>query len=374
MTSALGPAVAELDGAVNQVLLLGPPGAHLAVQSPELQAASCAGLAESVGADGRPLPTQLQRRVTPDAWHDLGSVTKLGTTAMVMTLVATGLVDLDAPVSSVIPEFVHRATPRDLLLHRGGLWEWWPTYLTCHCAEDAVRLIGGLELRYEPRTGRHYSDLGFMLLGELVRRVTGTDLPAALTTLVPDFLAHYAGPPPGLPVAASSIGDGIERRMVQTGEPYPVPVDASGFTGWRRRVLVGEVNDGNAFHTFGGVAGHAGLFAPVSGLLTFGRSLLAAAGGDGRWPAAAIGEFLTPGPDDGQLLGFRQWTSDAGGCSATAIGHTGFPGIGFAVIPEHQAVVVLATNRLHVAGPPAPFDPMWRIALDAAHHVLHENH
>ena len=88
---------------------------------------------------------------------------------------------------------------------------------------------------------------------------------------------------PDLRVVATSPGDGYERRMVDTGSPYPVTVDSRDFDGWRTRTLVGEANDGNCWHAFGGVAGHAGLFTTVPDLLRFGRALLASLAGRGPW-------------------------------------------------------------------------------------------
>jgi CubicO group peptidase (beta-lactamase class C family) len=167
--------------------------------------------------------------------------------------------------------------------------------------------------------------------------------------------------------------------MLSTGVPYPVneqdyPVtgDPAGFGRWRDRVEVGEVNDGNAFHAFGGVAGHAGLFGTVAALHAVGDWLLAGLAGENAM--TAVRRFVVAGPDPGQALGFRLWSSRAGNCRAQVIGHTGFPGIGFGIIPAHRASVVLATNRLHVAtGEPIVFAPAWAASLDAAHAAWHAN-
>jgi serine-type D-Ala-D-Ala carboxypeptidase len=242
-------------------------------------------------------------------------------------------------------------------------------------------VVGSLPLRYPPRTGRHYSDLGFMILGRIVEVVTGTSLPEALRELVcsPVGIAElrYAAPPPGLPVAASSRGDIIERTMVANGVPYPVGAQAYGrrldveaFDGWRTRILVGEVNDGNAFHGFGGAAGHAGLFGTVDALHRLGRHLLDGLDGANDWSAARL--FATPGPDPEQALGLRIWDLHDAECTAQLIGHNGFPGIGFGVLPAHGLTVVLATNRLHVAGDPPAFEPWWSAAVQAAHRAWHE--
>jgi len=103
--------------------------------------------------------------------------------------------------------------------------------------------------------------------------------------------------------APTSHGDAIERRMVQTGEPYLVPVDPGTFTGWREHALHGEVNDGNAHHAFAGVAGHAGLFSTARDLVAFGEALL---DGGGMWSQTTVERFTREPFDPGQGLGF--WT------------------------------------------------------------------
>lgn len=369
------PPEEPLRRAVDDLLRAGPPGAHVSVRAPGTALDHCAGLAQVFGDDG-----PLARPLRPDAAHDLGSVTKVAaTTACLAALVSAGEVTLDAPLARYLPGPCPEASLDELLTHRAGLWEWWPTYLQASGAEEALALVARLPLRYPPRSGRHYSDLGFMLLGEVVRQVCSAELPEAFAALVAEPLSltgfRYAGPVAGSTVAepvASSAGDRIERQMVASGRPYPVPVDGAAFGGWRTRVLVGEVNDGNAFHSFGGAAGHAGLFGDVSSLHRLGRALLDSARGHGPW--SALPAFWAPSEEPDQLRGFRRWADRVGDCAADVIGHTGFPGIGFAVLPAHDATVVLCTNRLHVPpsqGEPAPFAPMWQRALHAAHAAVH---
>jgi CubicO group peptidase (beta-lactamase class C family) len=354
-----------------------PPGACLAVATPTGRAVSCAGSAVAFDDRDRldpPVP------LTSATAVDLGSVTKLlATTSALMGLVDDGALRLEDRLDHLLPAAVGApvagATVADLLEHRAGLWEWWPLYLTARTPAEALATALGLPLRYPPGSGRHYSDLGFVLLGAVVAEVAGRPLAEAVAALVtaPYGLAatRYAAPAPGHPVAASSRGDRIEREMVGTGRPYPVTADADSFAGWREHVLVGEVNDGNAFHAFGGVSGHAGLFSTVDDLLTAGRVWLAMLAGDGPVSAATAGRFLRPGADPGQALGFRRWRSAVDGCEVEVFGHTGFPGMAVGIVPEHAAAVVLATNRLHVDGPPRATEDMWQAALAAAHRSLH---
>jgi serine-type D-Ala-D-Ala carboxypeptidase len=349
-----------------------PPGVVLAVRSPAGDQVEAEGWAQTFDEHG-PLPTKVPMKL--DTRIDLASVTKIvATTTSVMALVDGGELRLDVRLDALLPWMQGRpaaaATIGELLGHRAGLWEWWPLYLRSAEAESALEQASSLPLRYEPGRARHYSDLGFQLLGAVVARVAGTELTEAVDALVlrPFGLDHtrYAAPVAGRRAVATSLGDRIEREMVASGRPYPVTGDVDAFAGWRTRVLVGEVNDGNAFHAYGGRAGHAGLFSTVPDLLRCGEILLDCLDGSGPISAATLQRFLTPGPDPAQALGFRSWDVETAGTSIHALGHTGFPGVGLAIVPERRAVVVLSTNRLHVPGASRATEEMFLAALVAA--------
>jgi CubicO group peptidase (beta-lactamase class C family) len=302
---------------------------------------------------------------------DAGSVTKImATTTALMALVDAGALDLDRPIGPYLPSTadptVRGLTPRDLLEHQGGLWEWWPLYLSGARDADAVAMAAGLPPRRRPGTGRHYSDLGFILLGTIVARLTGTDLAASVEDLVlsPFGLTStaYATPVQGAAVAASSTGDSLEQEMIRSGVPYPVPGTVEQFDRWRSHILIGEVNDGNAFHAFGGVSGHAGLFTTAEDLLRLATGLRHSLTGDGPLRASTVATFLTPGRDPAQALGLRIWSLKSG----PAYGHTGFPGVAFALLPEQNAALAMITNRLHVSGSPRSTEDMWLRVLTAA--------
>ncbi|WP_163507652.1 serine hydrolase domain-containing protein [Fodinicola acaciae] len=276
--------------------------------------------------------------VTGDEVWDIASITKVAaTTAAIMTLVDNGELELTACARDFVPELDSTVTVRDLLEHRSGLREWWPTYL-----DDLP-----LDTRYPVGAERHYSDLGFMLLARVVSTVAGKPYDRAVAELVIEPLglpdAHFRPYGRGLdrPLVATTHGDWIERDMVATGEPYPVGLDPDSFAGWRPYTVVGEVSDGNAWHRFHGVAGHAGLFASADDLVIFGRALLSSVDGRGPWSRRTVTTFFTPSADAEQAVGFRLWPSYG------AIGHTGFTGCGFAILPALDRIVVLLTNRTH---------------------------
>jgi serine-type D-Ala-D-Ala carboxypeptidase len=346
-----------------------PPGVCLAVSHAGRVDWAAAGVAQrfdDAGTVDDPAPMTLQTR------SDLGSVTKLiATTTALMALVDAGEPALESRLSEILPWIgaapCASATIAQLLEHRAGLWEWWPLYLSASDPETALRTAANLALRYRPDQARHYSDLGFMLLGAVVAEVGGGRLDDVVARLVlqPAGLSvtRYGKPVGGAPLAASSTGDRIERRMIETGDPYPVTGDASAFGGWREHVLVGEVNDGNAFHALHSVAGHAGLFSSATDLLRFGDAILAALDGSGLVAPALVRRFLRAGADPGQGLGWRRWDV---GPETEAWGHTGFPGVAVGIVPALGATVALVTNRLHVPGVPRATEPFWELALRAA--------
>ncbi|MDI2098676.1 serine hydrolase domain-containing protein [Ruicaihuangia caeni] len=297
--------------------------------------------------------------VTP---FDLASVTKVVTTAAVMTLAGEGLLHLDRPVRSILPQFRGAGkddiTPRLLLQHRAGMWEWWPLY--CEAREPRHAVLQ-LPLRYEPGREHRYSDLGFMVLGMVIEQVTGDGLPQALDALVLRPLGMtgtaFVLDEMRRDAAASAFGDAAEQTMLRTRNPYPVPYDDTSFGGWRERLFVGEANDGNAFHAFGGAAGHAGLFAPISDLLTLGRELLH----EDPWCGATVRDaFISAGPDETQALGLRRRTIDETGVEV--LWHPGFTGTSLTLVPSLHLVVAVGTNRLLHAPEVEPLshDELWR--------------
>jgi CubicO group peptidase (beta-lactamase class C family) len=298
--------------------------------------------------------------MTPGPTFDLASVTKvMATTMALMLLVDRGAVELDAPVRRYLPGFVgggrERVTVEQLLTHRSGLTPWQPIYYRAANADEAWRRIREIPLEGEPGEARRYSDLGFMTLGLLVERVDGRRLDA--------FLADELYGPLGLEVtgfrpsgatshpvataggghAATSHGNPYERRMVHDSDfGYDVPLDPDSWDAWRHRTLVGEVNDGNAWHAFGGVAGHAGLFSNARELDALLRILLGGGLAHGRrWVSAAVVERFLASTGDGQALGWQLPPY----APATAFAHTGFTGTFVLGDRATGLAVVLLTNR-----------------------------
>ena len=293
-------------------------------------------------ADRRDVRVSLVRGSTsPRPVFDVGSLTKVVVTAALHRRLG---IDPGTPIRRWFPDLPAEVRVADLLTHRAGLREWWPLYLAGgHERESSLAVAAGLPLRHPPGVDRRYSDLGFVLAGAVAELEHGGSLDALARQHVFEPLAMTeSGYRPSLPCVPTSLGDRIERRMVETGVPYGVDdsVRAAARTfDWRTHRLAGEVNDGNCWHAFGGVAGHAGLFTTVADLIAFGRELLehVRSGGDpiGYWP--------TPG----------------------RLEHPGFPGARFAVLPRVERVVVLLSNRLYGPGDPPDLAEPWARLIDA---------
>ena len=293
------------------------------------------------------------RPMRPTTLFDLASVTKvMATTYAVMLLADRGQVDVDAPLWRYLPDFrgphLDSVTVCHLLNHSSGLIQWQPLYYRASNAAEAYAAIRDMPLGWGVGEGRHYSDLGFMLLGYVVERVTGRRLdrfveeelygPLGLRLTTFDPTAR------GLTdVAATEQGNVYERHMVYDSTfGYRYRGDPTAWDGWRRRVLAGEVDDGNAYHAHGGVAGHAGLFSTAADL----RVLLDLLIGRGEYQghryirSEVVDRFLTLDAY-GHYLGWMMPRDMPGG----SVAHSGFTGTWVLGVPRYGLSIVLLTNR-----------------------------
>ena len=306
--------------------------------------------------------------MTTETAFDIASVSKVAaTTTAILRLVSRGELGFDDPVERFVRGTACAAgtTVRHLLQHRAGLWEWQPLYLDREHTIDPAAAVDAIPLRYGLDGGRHYSDLGFMLLGRIIAAVTGAPLDAAVRELVtaPLGLDRTGYGPFAPPVASSAVGDAAERRMVVTGEPYPILTTAREFA-WRDDEIAGVVNDGNCFHALGGVAGHAGLFSTAGDLLTLGAVLAAPERHPELWDPDAVAELFRDGPDPGQALGWRSDAIAVAGERTRLLWHPGYTGCALGLLPGTGTAVVLLSTRLFAAEP-APTEALWRTALPA---------
>ena len=278
---------------------------------------------------------------TPPDEHtlwDLASLTKVvGTTTAVMRLVAEGALSLDAPVQRYLPRWtgrhVERVTVRHLLLHSSGLPAGRPLYRLpdARAARDSLYAT---QLDTVPGARMLYSDLGILLLGDIVGALTNEPLDAHLKRTVFD--------PLGMTETMFRPPAGLLWRIA------PTEIDP-----WRGRHVRGEVHDENAF-LLGGVASHAGLFGSAHDLARFARMYLRGGELDGapildpgtieRFTTVADRSFSSRAlgwdtPDGRNSAGTRM--------SGRAFGHTGFTGTSIWIDPAHGVFVLLLSNRVN---------------------------
>ena len=275
--------------------------------------------------------------VDADTRFDLASLSKVvGTLPAVLTLVQAGEIALDSPIKRFFSgagwfqtPSLGDATVRQLLTHTAGLPAWRPLY-----AEASSRLSALGNLLQTPLgcpAGEVvYSDLGFMLLGALVERVSKMRLDTFTGV-------HVFGP--------------LELTATGYGVPDGVVVAATEDCGWRGRLLQGEVHDENAA-VFDGVAGHAGLFGTAHDLARYAQAWLRL---EAPFAAPALLREATREHvhnDSGGRRGWG-WQLSGEGSSAghfagpSAYGHTGFTGTSLWLEPEKNRFAVLLTNRVH---------------------------
>lgn len=255
------------------------------------------------------------RPMREDTWFDLASLSKvLFTTERILALADAGTIDLDAPLTSVLPDFRHynldnwerKVTFRQCLGHQTPFPAVFPLY-TYGRDPDLLRTF---VLQHEWSAGPAvYSDLNYILLGFALERLSG-------------HWIRKMDPGPGFAWSADP------QQAAATEDCY-----------WRHRVLVGEVHDDNCSALEG--AGHAGLFGTVKAVLDFAEGKLRTAGPDAliRTPLSARRTHGWERPYDG-------W-SGGDAASAQTIGHTGFTGTGLWLDFERGHAWTLLTNRVH---------------------------
>ena len=329
------------------------PGAQLAVRlRGELR---CMVVAGRLSSEPPGLPVQ---RTTI---YDLASLTKpLATATSILLLIQRAKVDLENPVQEVLTELegatIGQATVRDLLTHRSGLPGWRPFYERLDArghVSDGVPFIKQHVLhmiRDEPLIyaggGRSvYSDLGFMLLGFLVERLTGI----ALDLWCNDAIVRplRADPLIFCPTAGRARSD-VDRPTVDVSRIAPTEQDE-----WRQRLLCGEVHDENAA-AMGGVAGHAGLFGTAESVLAVsGAWLRGYHGRESILDENLVRQFTACQECATESSWALGWDTPSAPSSAgsrfskRSFGHLGYTGTSLWIDPLCELEVVLLSNRVH---------------------------
>ncbi|MFZ3370903.1 MAG: serine hydrolase domain-containing protein [Candidatus Sulfotelmatobacter sp.] len=278
--------------------------------------------------------------VTPTTLFDLASVTKIvATTSMAMLLYERGLLDLDAPVDAIVPEFLqavsdarrHNVTLRMLLAHSSGLPAYEKLFLKAHTRDELLQAAFATPLASNPGSRADYSDIGFILLGVALERIADESLDR--------FCQRELFAPLGMINTTFNPPKEIRAQI-------PPTTDDRSF---RHRLIQGEVQDENA-SVLGGVAGHAGVFSTAADLARFAHAILNA-GRTVLRNTETIALFTrreSVPPGTSRALGWDTPSapSQSGNYfGPTSFGHLGYTGTSLWVDPDRQLSITLLTNR-----------------------------
>lgn len=334
------------------------PGAVLQVQyKGKILFQEAVGFSKRFDAEGRLL--EKPEKLSTAHLYDIASLTKVtGTTTAIMLLTDQGKLHPEDRVGKYIPAFnspdKNAITIRHLLTHTAGLYEWYPFYYRANTRTATYALIASLPLKYAVGKERHYSDLGFILLGQIIETVSGMSLndfdkrnifqPLGMkSTLYTPLSYKYKGR-----IAPTSFGNPFEYRMVHDsslGFVYK-EINPDQWKGWRKYALQGEVNDGNCWYACEGVNGAAGLFSTVNDLQLLVNMLLNKEEEGGLISKKTRDLFLTK-DNFNNGLGWMMDPSNSfmKNAPAGSFGHTGFTGTSIAVVPSLNLSIILLVNR-----------------------------
>jgi CubicO group peptidase (beta-lactamase class C family) len=279
--------------------------------------------------------------ITTASLFDLASLTKVvATTTMAMILYERGLLDLEAPITAIVPEFAGALTESDsprrsvtlrmLLVHSSGLPAYEKLFLRTQTRDDLLQAAFATSLTAAPEERTEYSDIGFIILGIALARLADEPLDV--------FCQREIFGPLGMTHTTFNPAAALKSSIVPTAD------DRS----FRHRIIQGEVQDENA-SILGGVAGHAGLFSTADDLAVFAHAMLN--GGHPVLRASTVELFSrresTP---DGtsRALGWDTPSAPSQSgkyFSSRSYGHMGYTGTSLWIDPERRLSISLLTNR-----------------------------
>lgn len=279
--------------------------------------------------------------MTVDTVFDLASITKpVATATSVMILVEQGKLQIRDKVSQHIPEFARngkdKITVLQLLTHQSGLIADNAIADFKDGPDQALERIYALKPQFEPGAKFIYSDVGFIVLGELVRRISGKN--------VHEFSQEHVFRPLGMSETGYLPGAELRARAALTEKRDDH---------W----MQGEVHDPRAW-LLGGIAGHAGLFSTAADLAVYAQMIVNRGSFAGvRILSPRTVELMTEPvavPSGYRALGWDVQTAYSINrgelMSAAAVGHGGFTGTGLWVDPELDLFVIFLSNRVHPHG------------------------
>ena len=289
------------------------------------------------GAAGRFTYDEASEDVTLSTVFDLASVSKVvATTSVAMLLYQRGQLDLGKPIVEILQEFAgddprrKQVTVEMLLAHSSGLPAYVRLFERAADRPSLLRLALQVPLEAAPGTRSEYSDIGFIILGEILQKIAGESLGSLCMREI------------FRPLKMNSTGFCPPAHLRSTIPPTRNDLD------FRHRVIQGEVHDENA-SVLGGVAGHAGVFSNTSDLMQFSECML---GGASRlFKPETIKLFtqqqLSPAGTS-RALGWdtpSQPSQSGAHFSSNSFGHLGYTGTSLWIDSERGIAIALLTNR-----------------------------
>lgn len=289
------------------------------------------------GAVGRFTYDETSQDVTLTTIFDIASVTKvLATTSMAMLLCERGKLNLQQRVLEFLPEFEQAdrrrrlVTIEMLLAHSSGLPAYVRLFERTGDRQSLLRLALEVPLEQDPGTHPEYSDIGFIILGELLERISRESLDSFCSREI---------------FALLGMRSTCFRPKAELRSSIPPTRNDQDF---RHRVVQGEVHDENA-SAMGGISGHAGLFSNTTDLMRFSSSMLGL--GTQLFRAETIDGFTrrrTTPSGTSRALGWDTPSSPSQSgkhFSPRSFGHLGYTGTSLWIDAERNIAIALLTNR-----------------------------
>ena len=282
-----------------------------------------------------------------DSLFDVASLTKIATTTGILSLIDEGGIGMDDLIVKQFPEMENDPwyrerfggiTVRKMLTHTSTLPAWYPFYTWQ--GEDFWLALKSAVRNQLPSEGMVYSDLNFILLGKLLERKCRKSLPECLDEYVTgpleirDEMMYLPPESRRASIVPSCFDNAIEEGMCAER--------GLRFDHWRpsNTPVTGTVNDGNSYYYFGGVSGHAGIFATAGAYQKLCQAYMRTEKAIFR--EAQKEQSISPG----RGLGFETGTVYPHGC-----GHKGFTGTSIYFSTEYDIGAVAMTNRLYYEQP-----------------------
>jgi serine-type D-Ala-D-Ala carboxypeptidase len=287
-----------------------------------------------------------KKMLTNNHFFDLASLTKpLATTPVLLALFEKKILKPETildEIFSVCPKDKRKITLKQLMSHSAGFVphrEYFTELIQIpeeNRKEFLLKKILEEKLVFKPGETHSYSDLGFMLIGLIFEKITGKEIGELTRSLIYKPL-------------------GLQNDLF-----FPGLTNKKGYTYvstekclWGKRMLSGTVHDDNC-RAMGGVAGHAGLFGTLDGVLSLCEQLLDQWKERGQHPAYSnklLQDTLTRVDESTWTMGFdmvsEEGSSSGNYFSKKSVGHLGYTGTSFWIDPEKECIAVLLSNRVH---------------------------